>query len=68
MNQVETWFSIVHRKAVRGGAFRGVAHLKDAIERFPITWNVNKHPFAWVKSADKILMHAKRKAISGPVH
>ena len=68
MNQVETWFSIVHRKAVRRGVFRSVAHLKDAIERFLAAWNVNKHPFAWVKSADQILAHAKPKAISGPVH
>ena len=67
MNRVETWFSVVHRKAVRRGVFRNVAHLKDAIERFLAAWNVNKHPFAWVKSADEILSHAKPKAISGPV-
>ncbi len=68
MIQVETWFSIVHRKAVRRGVFRSVAHLKDAINRFLDAWNVNKHPFAWVKSAEEILRHAKPKAISGPVH
>ena len=68
MNQVETWFSIVHRKAVRRGVFRSVAHLKDAINRFLDAWNVNKHPFAWVKSAEEILRHAKPTAISGPVH
>src|SRR5450759_163894 len=61
MNQVETWFSIVHRKAVRRGVFRSVAHLKDAIERFLAAWNVNKHPFAWVKSADEILPTPNRK-------
>ncbi len=68
MNQVETWFSIVHRKAVRRGVFRSVAHLKDAINRFLDAWNLNKHPFTWVQSAEEILRHAKPKAISGPAH
>jgi transposase len=68
MNQVETWFSIVHRKTVRRGVFRSIAHLQDAIHRFPDAWNAKKHPFAWVKTADEILARAKPKAISGAVH
>ena len=68
MNQVETWFSIVHRKAIRRGVFRSVAHLKDSIQGFLDAWNANCHPFAWVKTADQILARAKPKAISGPVH
>jgi hypothetical protein len=67
MNQVETWFSIVHRKAIRRGVFRSVTHLKDAIQRFLDAWNANCDPFAWVKIADLILASAKPKAISGPV-
>jgi hypothetical protein len=62
------WFSIVHRKAIRRGVFRSVAHLKDAIQRFLDAWHANCHPFAWVKTADQILASAKPKAISGPVH
>jgi transposase len=68
MNQVETWLSIVHRKAIRCGVFRSVAHLKDSIQRFLDAWNADCHPFAWVKTADQVLASAKLKAISGPVH
>ncbi len=68
MNQVETWFSIIHRKAIRRGVFRSVRHLQDAIHRFLDAWNDHSHPFVWVKTADEILAHAKRKAISGGVH
>jgi hypothetical protein len=62
LNQVETWFSIVHRKAVYRGVFRSVAHLKEAIQRFLDAWNANKHPFAWVKTADEILGRITPKA------
>lgn len=68
LNQVETWFSIVHRKAIHRGVFRSVAHLKDAIQRFLDAWNDAKHPFSWVKTADEILERAKPKAISGAAH
>jgi DDE superfamily endonuclease len=62
LNQVETWFSIVHRKAIRRGVLRSVPHLKDAIQRFIDSWNTHRHPFAWVKTADEILVHANQKA------
>lgn len=68
LNQVETWFSIVHRKAIRRGVFRSVAHLKDAIQRFLDAWNAKCHPFAWVKTADQILSRPNPKAISVSVH
>jgi transposase len=68
LNQVETWFSIVHRKAIRRGVFRSVGHLKDAIQRFLDAWNSQCHPFAWVKTADDILSRANAKAISSAVH
>ena len=68
LNQVETWFSIVHRKAIRRGVFRSVAHLKDAIQRFLDAWNERKHPFVWVKTADQVLRRYNQKPISGPVH
>jgi len=61
---VETWFSIVHRKAIR----RGVAHFKDAIQRFLDAWNERRRPFVWVKTADQVLRRYNPKPISGPVH
>jgi transposase len=68
LNQVETWFSIVHRKAIRRGVFRSVAHLTAAIQRFLDAWNSNCHPFTWVKTADQLLARTNPKAISGSVH
>jgi hypothetical protein len=56
MNQVETWFSVLSRKAIRRGVFRSVTALTDAIQRFIDAWNKNKKPFVWVKSADEILV------------
>jgi len=68
LNQVETWFSLVRRKAIHRGVFRSVAHLKDAIQRFLDAWNDRKHPFVWVKSATAVLRSYNREAISGAVH
>jgi transposase len=68
LNQVEPWFSLVHRKAIHRGVFRSVAHLKDAIQHFLDAWNDRKHPFVWVKSATAVLRSYNREAISGAVH
>lgn len=55
MNQVETWFSILTRRAIRRGSFNGVAPLRKAIHAFIDQWNEEAHPFKWVKNADQIL-------------
>jgi transposase len=67
LNQVKTWFSIVHRKALRRGVLRSDAQLKDAIQRFLDAWNSKRRPFAWVKTADDILGRINVKAISALV-
>ena len=70
MNQVETWFGILTRQAIRRGSFESVRALTAAIERFTREWNAGASPFAWVKSADEILARAVRKtqADSGAGH
>ena len=55
LNQVETWFSILQRRAIRRGVFASVTALKRAIRRFLDAWNANSKPFAWVKTADELL-------------
>ncbi|PZR62980.1 MAG: IS630 family transposase [Chloroflexi bacterium] len=62
MNQVETWFSILTRQAIRRGSFESVRALSAAIERFTRDWNAGATPFTWVKTADAILAKAVRKA------
>src|SRR5579859_1908212 len=39
INQVETWFSILSRRAIRRGIFQSVRVLIDAIQRFLDGWN-----------------------------
>jgi transposase len=70
MNQVETWFSILTRQAIRRGSFESVRALSAAIERFTREWNAGATPFTWVKTADEILAKAVRKtqADSGAGH
>ena len=61
MNQVETWFGILTRKAIRRGSFASVKELVAMIEAFTDQWNAGSSPFVWVKSADAILAKAVRK-------
>ncbi|MGH2468252.1 MAG: IS630 family transposase, partial [Candidatus Limnocylindrales bacterium] len=70
MNQVETWFGILTRQAIRRGSFHSVKELVAMIEAFTQTWNAGASPFAWVKTADEILAKAVRKprAISESGH
>jgi hypothetical protein len=68
MNQVEIWFSLLHRHALRRGVFRNLGSLVTAIHRFMETWNENCRPFAWVKTADQILAKANRQVISAAGH
>jgi len=70
LNQIETWFGILSRQAIRRGSFESVRALVAAIERFTREWNSGATPFAWVKTPDEILAKAVRKtqADSGAQH
>lgn len=68
MNQVEIWFSLITRRAIRRAAFRSVAGLRAAIQRFLDAWNEDCQPFAWVKTAEQILAKAKRPRFNGSEH
>ena len=58
MNQVETFFGLLTRQAVRRGSFANVPDLVAAIGRYIQAWNADCHPFCWVKDADQILVKA----------
>jgi len=70
LNQIETWFSILSRQAIRRGVFRSVNELIAKIDEFTRNWNAGATPFMWVKTADEILAKAVRKprASSESVH
>jgi hypothetical protein len=70
MNQIETWFSVLTRQAIRRGSFGSVKELVAMIDTFTQRWNAGASPFIWVKTADEILAKAVRKprAISESGH
>jgi transposase len=61
MNQIETWFGILTRQAIRRGSFRSVKELIAMIDAFTRQWNEGSSPFTWVRTADEILAKAVRK-------
>lgn len=49
LNQVEIWFSILTRKALRGASFKNVTELRQAIAAFIAAYNPKAKPFKWRK-------------------
>ena len=48
VNQIELFFSIVHRQCLRQGDFHSVAELRVALLGFIDFWNTHRaHPFRW---------------------
>jgi transposase len=68
MNQVETFFGLLTRQAIRRGSFASVPDLVAAIHRYIDAWNDHCQPFAWVKDADDIMLKATRNRTSGTRH
>lgn len=49
LNQVEIWFGILTRKALKGASFDSKEDLAKAIQDFTDAWHENTHPFVWRK-------------------
>ena len=48
LNQIEIWFSILHRKIIKLGNFSGLEDLEKKIKKYiEKDWNLNAHPFQW---------------------
>jgi transposase len=50
LNQVEVWFSILSRQALRGASFTSPAQLRRAIDDFVAVYNQKAAPFEWKKA------------------
>ena len=50
LNQVECWFSILSRQALRGASFTSPAQLRRAIDDFVQVYNQKAAPFEWKKA------------------
>src|SRR5512143_675061 len=49
LNQVEIWFGILSRKALRGASFSSIADLRNAIKAFIANYSQHPRPFKWRK-------------------
>jgi transposase len=49
LNQIEIWFGILTRKALKGASFNSIHDLAKAIQDFCDAWRQNAHPFVWRK-------------------
>jgi len=56
LNQIEIWFSILSRQALRGGNFTSISQLRAAIDAFIDAYNNTAEPFEWRKTE----IHPKR--------
>jgi len=53
LNQVEIWFGIMARKALKGASFRSTEELREAIEAYIAAYGPNAKPFIWRKKEVK---------------
>jgi transposase len=49
LNQIEIWFSILTRQALRGASFTSPRQVREAIDRFLAAYNAQAAPFEWRK-------------------
>jgi transposase len=55
INQIETWFGIITKQAIRRGTFTSVNALINRIRDYIEHWNADAQPFTWTATADEIL-------------
>jgi transposase len=55
INQIETWFGIITKQAIRRGTFTSVNALIHRIRTYVQHWNTDAKPFVWTATADEIL-------------
>lgn len=55
MNQIETWFGVITKQAIRRGTFGSLKHLIRTIEHYIENWNTDCEPFVWKATSGEIL-------------
>jgi len=50
LHEIEIWFSILTRQALRGASFTSPRQVREAIDRFLAAYNAQAAPFEWRKS------------------
>ncbi len=49
LNQIEIWFSILSRRALKGASFTSARQVRSAIDQFVTAYNQTAAPFQWKK-------------------
>lgn len=62
LNQIEIFFSILVRKALKPADFQSVAELRDRIYAFTSRYNQEAQPFAWKYTPEKLKAHLTKLA------
>ncbi|MCE7002882.1 IS630 family transposase [Kibdelosporangium philippinense] len=65
INQIEIWFGIITRQAIRRGTFTSVKVLIGQIRDYINHWNAKAKPFIWTATAEEIL--AKVRVVQASV-
>ncbi len=60
LNQIEVWFSILSRRALKGASFTSPQQVRNAIDRFITAYNKGAAPFEWRKKQVKSVHPKKR--------
>jgi transposase len=64
LNQIETWFAIITRQAIRRGTFASVQVLVRTIRAYIASWNTDPRPFQWTATTDEILAKVRLTQIN----
>jgi transposase len=59
LNQIECWFSLLSRRALRAAGFTSPRQVSEGIDRFPKADNRNATPFEWTRQGSANV-HPKR--------
>lgn len=59
LNQVEIWFGILTRQAIRRGTFGSLQILIGTINSYIETWNETAKPFTWTATPQEIITKVK---------
>lgn len=55
LNQIEIWFGLITRQAIRRGTFSSVKQLVTTIKNYIANWNTDCKPFTWTADANTII-------------
>lgn len=59
LNQVEIWFGIITRQAIRRGTFASLRILINTINSYIENWNREAKPFVWTATPKEIITKVK---------